>query len=364
MPGICWAALDLAIWAKIILMKTLEIPERRPLVSILIPAYNAEQWIADTIDSALRQTWPRKEIIIVDDGSTDRTAAVAGNFLKDGVILICQKNQGASAARNNAFTHCRGNFIQWLDADDLIAPEKISLQMEMAIRISDPRVLLSAEWGRFLYRTRPARFSRTRLWENLSPAEWLFRKLGENLFLPPQTWLVSRELTEIAGPWDERLSLDDDGEYFSRVVAASKEIRFVPGARAFYRASGSGSLSDVDQSKRKLESLWLSLQLQIRRLRELEDSERTRAACVIFLENWLKFFYPWRLDIVKEAQQLAETLGGHLGIPRLRRKYAWIETFGSRRTAARVEEFLPNLRANLARFWDRTMFQFEQIGRA
>jgi glycosyltransferase involved in cell wall biosynthesis len=345
-------------------MKILETPERGTMVSILIPAYNAEKWIADTIASALGQTWPNKEIIVVDDGSTDQTVAVAGNFLKDGVVVITQKNQGASAARNKAFSHCRGDFIQWLDADDLLAPEKISRQMDMAKRISDPRVLLSAEWGRFMYRTRSARFSRTRLWEDLSPTEWLFRKLGENLFMPPQTWLVSRELTEAAGPWDERLSLDDDGEYFSRVLVVSKEIHFVPGAKAFYRASGSGSLSDVDQSKRKLESLWLSLQMQIRRLRELEDSERTRAASVIFLENWLKFFYPWRMDLVKEAQQLAEALGGHLGIPRLRRKYAWIEKFGSRATAARVEEFLPNLRANVARFWDRTMFQFEQISKA
>jgi glycosyltransferase involved in cell wall biosynthesis len=341
-----------------------EIPERRPLVSILIPAYNAERWIADAINSALRQTWPHKEIIVVDDGSTDRTAAVAGNFLKDGVIVISQKNQGASAARNKAFAHCRGDYIQWLDADDLLAPEKISRQMEMAERISDPRVLLSAEWGRFMYRARHARFSPTRLWEDLSPAEWLFRKLGENLYMPPQTWLVSRKLAEAAGSWDERLSLDDDGEYFSRVVAAGERIHFVPGAKAYYRASGPGSLSDVDQSKRKLDSLWLSLQLQICCLRQLEDSGRARAACVAFLENWLKFFYPWRLDIVEEARLLAETLGGRLGTPRLRRKYAWIEKFGGRRTAARVEEFLPGLRSNLARFWDKTMFQFEQIGKA
>jgi glycosyltransferase involved in cell wall biosynthesis len=345
-------------------MKTLETPECRPLVSILIPAYNAERWVADTIKSALRQTWPNKEIIVVDDGSADRTAAIAGGFLKDGVIVITQKNQGASTARNKAYAHSHGDFIQWLDADDLLAPEKISRQMEVAEHISDPRVLLSGEWGRFIYRAWHARFSRTRLWEDLSPTEWLFRKLGENLFMPPQTWLVSRELTEMAGPWDERLSLDDDGEYFSRIVMASKGIHFVRGAKAFYRLSGPGSLSGVDQSKRKLEALWLSLQLQISRLRQLEDSERIRAACVIFLENWLKFFYPWRLDIVKEAQQLAERLGGHLNIPRLRRKYAWIEKFGSRRTAARAEEFLPNLRSNLERFWDKTMFQFEQIGRA
>ena len=335
-----------------------------PLVSILIPAYNAEQWIAETINSALHQTWPRKEIIVVDDGSTDRTLCIAEGFAKDGVIVASQKNRGASAARNNAFSLSHGDYIQWLDADDLLAPDKILRQMECTKKISDPRVILSSEWGRFIYRASHAKFTPTLLWADLTPTEWLFRKLAHNLYMPPSIWLVSRQLTEAAAPWDERLSLDDDGEYFSRVVMASERVQFVPGAQSYYRASGSDSLSNVDQSRKKLDSLWLSLQLQIRRLLHLEDSERTHAACVVFLENWLRYFYPWRMDVVEEAQQLAETLDGHLEFPRLRRKYAWIETFGGRRAAARAEQTLPNIRMAVARWWDKTMFHFEQTGRA
>ncbi len=332
----------------------------KPLVSILIPAYNAQPWIADTINSALRQTWPRKEVIVVDDGSTDQTLKAAEKFSNAGVVAVSQKNQGASAARNQAFSLCKGDYIQWLDADDLLAPDKISRQMEVAEQISNPHVLLSSEWGRFMYRASRAKFTPTPLWEDLSPAEWLFRKFGQNLYMPPFTWLVSRKLTEAAAPWDERLSLDDDGEYFSRVLVVSERVCFVPGAKAFYRASGSTSLSNVDQSKKKLESLWLSLQFQVRYLCRLEDSERTRAASVTFLENWLKYFYPWRLDIVEEVKLLAESFGGSLGTPRLRRKYAWIEKFGGRQAAARAEQTLPNLKMALVRFWDRTMFQFEQ----
>jgi hypothetical protein len=70
------------------------------------------------------------------------------------------------------------------------------------------------------------------------------------------------------------------------------------------------------------------------------------------------------MDVVEEAQQLAETLDGHLELPRLRRKYAWIETFGGRRAAARAEQTLPNIRMAVARWWDKTMFHFEQTGRA
>ena len=108
----------------------------QPLVSILIPAYNAERWIADTIRSALAQTWPRKEIIIVDDGSTDRTLAVARQFASRNLSVVTQQNQGASAARNKALELCQGDYIQWLDADDLLSPNKVTRQMRQTARVS------------------------------------------------------------------------------------------------------------------------------------------------------------------------------------------------------------------------------------
>ena len=102
----------------------------KPLVSILIPAYNAERWIADAIRSALAQTWPNKEIIVVDDGSADQTLQVARGFASKSVLVTTQPNRGAAAARNHAFSLGQGDYIQWLDADDLLAPDKVSLQME------------------------------------------------------------------------------------------------------------------------------------------------------------------------------------------------------------------------------------------
>src|SRR5580658_7551096 len=104
-----------------------------PLVSILIPAYNSEEWITQTIRSALAQTWPRKEIIVVDDGSKDATVAIARQFEPLGVLVHAQKNQGASAARNKAFSLSHGAYIQWLDADDLLALDKITRQMEPVV---------------------------------------------------------------------------------------------------------------------------------------------------------------------------------------------------------------------------------------
>ena len=92
----------------------------KPLVSILIPAYNADQWIAETVQSAIGQTWPRKEIIVVDDGSSDRTAEVARRFISKKVAVVSTENQGAAAARNYGLRLSHGDYIQWLDADDLL----------------------------------------------------------------------------------------------------------------------------------------------------------------------------------------------------------------------------------------------------
>src|SRR5438552_467738 len=161
----------------------------KPLVSILIPAYNAEPWIADTIESALGQTWPNKEIIVVDDGSRDQTFSVARQFASRAVSVVTQENRGAAAARNNAFELCQGDYIQWLDADDLLSLNKIAKQMEAAEDCQSKRTLLSSAWGYFMYRHSKAKFSSTSLWCKLSPLEWLLRKWEQNTDMQTATWL-------------------------------------------------------------------------------------------------------------------------------------------------------------------------------
>src|ERR1051326_5639298 len=105
-----------------------------PLVSIIIPCFNAARWLPATLQSALAQTWPNLEVIVVDDGSTDHSAAIARRYEGDRVRGVVQPNAGAAAARNTGLRHARGEFIQFLDADDLLAPEKIAKQMEALLR--------------------------------------------------------------------------------------------------------------------------------------------------------------------------------------------------------------------------------------
>jgi glycosyltransferase involved in cell wall biosynthesis len=157
------------------------------LVSILIPAYNAERWIAETINSALNQTWSQKEIIIVDDGSRDATLQIAKRFESGLVKVVAQENSGASTARNKALAFAQGDYIQWLDADDLLAPDKIALQM--ARRETEPggRVLYSSAWAPFYIRPEWAKFRPNALWTDLQPVDWLLRKFEQGVWMNTAT---------------------------------------------------------------------------------------------------------------------------------------------------------------------------------
>jgi len=329
-----------------------------PLVSILIPAYNSQEWITETIESALAQTWPNKEIVVVDDGSKDQTLQIARRYESKNFRVVTQPNQGAAVARNTAFAMAQGDYIQWLDADDVLDPHKIENQVRQLHGLSK-RTLLSGAWGHFIYRQSKAQFVPTLLWHDLTPVEWLVRKMGHNLHMQTDNWLVSRELTEAAGPWDARLFRDNDGEYFCRVILASDGIRFVPEARSYYRSAGFKSISYIAGSNKKLESLFISMKLHINYLRSLEDSERTRAACVFYIGTWLHEFYPYRPDIAEQLKQMMADLGGKAEDPRLSWKYNWMVSMFGWSTARKTQLMLPRIKNSMIIGWDRMMQKLE-----
>ena len=326
-----------------------------PLVSILIPAFNAERWVGEAIESGLAQTWPNKEIIIVDDGSTDNTLSIARIFAGASVSVVDQTNQGAACARNEAYSRSQGDYIQWLDADDVLAPDKISQQLELLQREGTNRTLVSSAFGHFWYNIGRAQFSPTSLWRDLSPVEWMTKKLEDNAFMQTATWLVSRELSETAGAWDTRLLGDDDGEYFARVIAACDGVRFAPKSKIFYRRVTSNRLSHVGLSDKKLDAHFLAMKLQIQYLRSLKDSPRVRSACLKFLQRYMIYFYPQRPDIVEHMEGIAIDLGGHLDIPLLPWKYVWIKNLFGWQSAKRTQAVYNECKSSILSSWDAAL---------
>jgi glycosyltransferase involved in cell wall biosynthesis len=326
------------------------------LVSILVPAYNAESWLAETLRSALAQTWPRIEVIVVDDGSKDRTLEVARTFESHKVKVVTQPNMGAPGTRNKAFDHAQGTYIQWLDADDLLDPRKIATQMAVAAEIGNRRVPLACPFGQFYYRPEKAIFRATSLWRDLTPTEYFLTRFNDNTFFQTDTWLVSRELSEAAGQWTDHDSPDDDGEYFCRVVMKSDGVKFVGDARTYYRIGNYGALNKA-RSARAQTALFGSKVKCIRYLMSLEDSPRSRAAAVRLLQDNLSYFYPDREDLVQEARRMASELGGKLTMPTVKWKYRPLEWLCGHDVAMAATRILPRLRANAARQWDKSLYR-------
>ena len=183
--------------------------------------------------------------------------------------------------------------------------------------------------------------------------------MGQNLPMQNSTWLVSRELAEAVGPWDEQLQYDQDGEYYCRVVLASVGTRFVPEARMFHRLTDERRVSYVGNSDKKKESLLRSMKLHIQYLRSFEESERVRKVCLAYLQNWYECFYPERPDLVAELQALAAELGGRLGPPPLRWKYVWMKPVFGWKAAKWAQTVLPQFKASCLRRWDKAMHRLE-----
>lgn len=330
----------------------------KPLVSIIIPAYNAEEWVREAIESALGQTWPNKEIIVINDGSTDGTERIAKSFLPR-IKLISTENRGLCAAVNLALRQCKGDYIQELDADDVLLPDKVERQLSTLRPNDSKRLLFSSPWAPFFYRTSHFQFVKNSFWEDLKPVDWLLRKMSEGTHMQNATWLVSRELVEAAGPWDETLHYDQDGEYFARVLAASEGTRFVPDTGILYRVTGTKRISYIGNSNVKKDSLYRSMKIHMQLLRSMEDSERVHRACLAYMQIWYSVFYPSRPDIFTEMKALAASLGGRLEEPTLMRKYSWMEPVLGRGAAQWAQMTLPQVKLGVLRRFDKVMYKLE-----
>ena len=281
-----------------------------PLVSVLIPAYNAERVLGEALDSVLAQTWPSVEVIVVDDGSKDATLDVARRYEARGVKVVAQpENRGQTAALNRALEEAQGDFIQYFDADDVMDPGKIEAQMRR-LMAEPPDTIATSWWARFFGDD----VANTRVVEGADwrdydvPLEWLLDDWEGRATMPPGAWLYPRSVVDAVGPWHEELTLNNDMEYFTRAVLASERIVFCPDARWYYR-SGNESLSGR-KDDRALRSQFEVIRLSTERLLAAEDSERTRHAAACYWQSFLFMAYPQVPALVDEAERRVAALGG------------------------------------------------------
>jgi glycosyltransferase involved in cell wall biosynthesis len=212
-------------------------------VSVVIPCYNAARFLRETLASALNQTCRPLEVIVVDDGSTDDSAAIAESF-GPPVRVMRQANQGESVARNVGIAAARGDYLQFLDADDLLDREAIRRKAE-ALRDVPGGVAVS---GGIWFETDPARPTRT----FMPDADRFFPHLIHNNFGPPHCWLVPRALVQQAGAFCEPLRWFEDWDLWCRVALLDPPLVTVPYAGAYYRQHAASQLAttrDADRAR-------------------------------------------------------------------------------------------------------------------
>jgi glycosyltransferase involved in cell wall biosynthesis len=273
-----------------------------PLVSVLIPCFNGRRFIAQTLRSVMAQTYRPLEVIVVDDGSTDGSADEVKQFAD--VKLIRQQNAGAASARNVALAHSRGEFIQYLDADDLLSPDKIALQMA---RLADiPDCIASAEWGRFYRDPSETTFVPDKTWTDLDSLDWLALSREDGVgMMYPALWLIPRSVTDRTGLWNAAVSTapGEDAEYFTRAVLAARRVLFCAGARTYYR-SGIGGAS----SRKHFRSQALVIDLCAKSVLAVEDSPRMRMGYAKAWQHLAHYAYPYDRAVALEALHQARTL--------------------------------------------------------
>lgn len=230
-------------------------------VSVIIPAFNSSKTIDRTIDSVLIQDYPNIEIIVINDGSTDNTESILkkyGNVIK----YYNQQNFGVSTARNLGFEKSSGEYIQYLDADDLLAEGKISKQVKALLENNAD--VAYGDWVKF-----------TETDSIYSELEVVNRKmvrspeieLISDFWVPLSALLYSRRTTDLIGSWNTSLPIIQDARYALDAAINNAKFIYTPGIMGYYRVHESGSLStsnrfnfinDCFENAKQIDLLWRS----------------------------------------------------------------------------------------------------------
>lgn len=226
------------------------------LVSVIVPSYNGAYYLKDAMNSVFNQTYRPIELIVVDDGSTDQTRKVVEQWFSTCAQdpqftfrYLYQKKQGASTARNNGLMISQGSYIQFLDADDVLAAEKIATQMlllknaaENIAAYGPSRYFENDKKHLMVYDLIPTYYQTG---EDRPLLSWI-----KGAFIPSHAILWQRQDLKRLGFWDESLAADQDGELAMRFLLFGGQFVFCAKAWVYYRSSPNYRASNTHVSRR------------------------------------------------------------------------------------------------------------------
>lgn len=213
------------------------------LVSVIIPCFNAERWLAEAIDSCLQQTYANIEIIVIDDGSTDNCLEIIKSY-GNKIIWESLPHRGGNHARNRGFILSKGEYIQYLDADDYILPEKIERQVRF-LEETDADVVYG-DWRHKRHLPNGTSFL-DKIEVSKAQAD-ILESLLANWWTAVASLLYKRSAVINSGGWDETFLAAQDRDFFISVVINDAKVVYQPGCYSIYRRYGNVTVSSSSKS--------------------------------------------------------------------------------------------------------------------
>jgi glycosyltransferase involved in cell wall biosynthesis len=238
--------------------------QRAPLVSVVIPAFNAAKTIVDTVQSALTQSVANLEVIVVNDGSTDATGRIVAGIDDSRLRCVSQTNRGLPAARNRGITASSGSYVAFLDSDDLLLPDFLERGLEALRARANPgfaytdAYVLDEATGRLRETSAMAQFD-----PPIPPpedsADFLATLMRIN-FVYVST-IAPRAVLETVGGFNESLRSCEDYDLWLRILVAGYEAAWFPGRHAIYRLHPAQMTRNATRMARNLAAVYDGLPL-------------------------------------------------------------------------------------------------------
>jgi len=250
-----------------------------PSIAIIIPCYNSAPYIAETIASVLAQSSPADEVLVIDDGSTDDSAAIIGQYA-GSITLLSQSNAGVSAARNHGLRHATSEHVLFLDADDTLAPD--ALERLRAAVCHSPQSVMLMGWYEF------GDHVKGRTGPHVYRINNFFPEIIKANFGPNHTRLVPRQAALLAGGFPEGMRIYEDWHFWTRVALLGTPLVALDYVGANYRRHDSSCLADPRE--RDVAAGYLAVAtLQCERIAHERPDLLTAHGEMLFWSGWTAF---------------------------------------------------------------------------
>lgn len=245
----------------------------KKMITIIIPTYNRSEFIQQTLESVRNQTFTNWECLIIDDQSSDNSYEIVKNYTYiDNRFKYFKRpsnrNSGASSCRNIGLEHAKGEYIQFLDSDDVMDLNKLECQIKLINEKPQPNCIATCAWGRFKENPDDSVFfENLEVYKDFHAIEFFLEALKNSKgYFPIHAYLIPRKLIEKAGYWNEYLSLNDDKEFLIRLFCHVREVVFASDTRVYYRWTTNTNVSSFNEINKVRKALysWVLIENQLK----------------------------------------------------------------------------------------------------